>query len=198
MREYKEYKEYEKILETEYPALARARQRRRVWALLKFFFFEALAVFFIVTSRGTSPVLWLLLLVPLLFSKPHRVLASGYTGKIVGREFFVKRKVKGVGVGRNGAMRVGRNGEVSLMTLSVVDEKERIRHIELPSRYEKIFEEGGGVLVLPGLPYPVPLSFKEKAFCPLCGTVTPFETGFCGGLCGMPLLELPFDEEQMR
>ena len=189
------YKEYEKILETDYPALAGARKKRRAWMLVKFFLMEALALFLIVTSRGSNPVLWLLLLVPLLLSKPHKALLPGYVGRISRREFFVKRRVKGVGLGRNGAVRVGRNGEVALMTLTVMDEKERIRHVELPRRYEKVFEEEGMVLVLPGFPYPVPLSFKEKAFCPLCGTVTPFETGFCGGLCGMPLLDLPPAED---
>jgi hypothetical protein len=186
----KRIEEYEKILETDYPDFSRARRKRRVWAILKFLAAELLALFLIVTSRGATPVLWLLLLLPIFLLKPYRILQRGYTGRIVKREFFVKRRVKGVGLGRNGAVRVGRNGEVSLMTLVVANEKGRIRRIELPARYEKIFEEEGSVLVLSGLPYPVPLSYKEKAFCPLCGTLTPYETGFCGGLCGMPLLEL--------
>ena len=186
----KSWREYEKNLECEYPAISRARKKRRLSILLKFLLLEALAVFLIVTSRGGSPVLWLLTLVPVLLAKPHKAFLGGYVGRVCRRDFFVIRKVKGIGTGRWGSKNVGRAGAVSMMTLSVMDEKGRIRRIDLPQRYQDLFLEGDALLVLSGLPYPIILSKKEKAFCPLCGTLTPYETGFCGGLCGMPLLEL--------
>lgn len=179
-----ETKELIALVKERYPEVFSARRKRRMKKLLKLLLLEAAVAFLVVTSRDAAPLTALFLLLPPLFLKPWQYYKRSFSGRVVGKEFYVKRVRKG-GAGVRVRTYVI---DVPYVRFTVEDREGKLHHFEAPQRYEQIYEEGTELLFLSGLPYPLPLFPEGKTVCPLCGTVTPLENELCGGVCGLPLI----------
>lgn len=180
-----ETKELIDLVREHYPEAFSARRKRRMKKLLKLLLFEAVVAFLVVTSRQAAPITALFLLLPPLFLKPWQYYKRSFSGRVVGKEFYVKRVRKG-GAGVRVRTYVI---DVPYVRFTVEDHEGKLHHFEAPQRYEQTYDEGKELLSLSGLPYPIRLFPEERTVCPLCGTITPLENGQCGGVCGLPLIE---------
>ena len=178
------------LLKRDYPEILRARRKRRAKKWIVLLLWELLFALLVITSRQAAPVTALFLLLPPLLLKPWRLYKKSFSGRVVKKDFYVKRVRKG-GAGVRVRTYVQ---DIPYVNFTVEDGCGKLYHFEAPQRYEQMYDSGKELCSLSGLPYPIRLSPEEKTVCPLCGTITPLETEVCGGRCDLPLIrDLSFD-----
>ena len=99
--------------------------------------------------------------------------------RIYGTVTDVEKEIRWVNSPKN----IYRMVEKTFVILSVTTPKGKIKKIDLPYCYLRVFPKGDKILRMVGMQYPVDLTPEDFLICPFCGNVFPKENTYCVG-CG--------------